>query len=210
MLFQIVQIFYWLALATWFGGAFFIAMGARIIMRTVEENKPVLPHVLAVNLEGQHGTLLGGTIIGNLLNAFTRVEMVCAAVLGLTVLAQWLMIDVHNQSALISAILRTALLLAACGIVFYDWRMLWPRIWKSRQTFLDHADEPETANPAKDEFDRYQRESVMLLEILIFVLLGIVLFSGAISGPSAAVRQYTFPPPNSIGSDAPSTVEKNP
>jgi hypothetical protein len=205
MLFQIIQILYWLALSTWFGGVFFIILAARVIMRTVEEHKPILPHVLAVNLDGQHGTLLGGTIIGNVLNVFTRVELVCAGTLTLAIFAQWFMIDVRNQAVLISAILRSALLVAASGAVAYDWWFLWPRIWKSRQTFLDHADEPETANPAKDEFDRYQRESVFLLEILIFLLLGIVLFSGAIAVSTIHVDISSSP---ATSSNAPTTVEK--
>ena len=59
-LFQLVQIVYWLALATWFGGVLFVAIAAPAVFRTVRENNPVLPHVLSVNLEGQHGTLLAG------------------------------------------------------------------------------------------------------------------------------------------------------
>ena len=65
-LFQLVQIVYWLSLATWFGGALFVAMAVPAIFRTVGENNPVLPHVLSVNLEGQHGTLLSGSIVGAL------------------------------------------------------------------------------------------------------------------------------------------------
>ena len=34
------------------------------------------------------------------------------------------------------------------------------------------------ANPAKDLFDRYHKESVTLLSIILFLLLGIILFSG--------------------------------
>src|SRR3954454_21167129 len=61
-LYQIVQIVYWLALATWFGGVLFVAISAPVILRTVRENNPILPHVLSVNLEGQHATLLAGSI----------------------------------------------------------------------------------------------------------------------------------------------------
>ena len=43
-------------------------VAAQVIMRTMHENNPLLPHVLSVNLEGQHGTLLAGTIIGNLIS----------------------------------------------------------------------------------------------------------------------------------------------
>jgi len=63
-------------------------------------------------------------------------------------------------------------------------------MWAFRQQFLDHADEPETANPAKDQFDLYQKQSVMLLEILLFLLLGMVLFSGG----SASVPTHSITP----------------
>ena len=76
-LFQLVQIVYWLALATWFGGVLFVAMAVPAIFRTVGENNPVLPHVLSVNLEGQHGTLLSGSIVGSLLARLARVQLIC-------------------------------------------------------------------------------------------------------------------------------------
>jgi hypothetical protein len=109
----------------------------------------------------------------------SRVELICAAVLLLTIGAQWFVLDMHNPWNLASAFVRSALYLAATCLVIYDWRFLWPRIWASRQEFIEHADEPEVANPAREQFDRYQRQSVTLLTALMFLLLGIVLFSGA-------------------------------
>jgi hypothetical protein len=192
MAFQLVEILYWLALATWFGGAIFITVAYRIIFKTVQESHPILPHVLSVNLEGQHGTLLAGTIVGNILATFIRVELGCCALLALTLAAQACMVDLHDPAVFLAIILRAALLIAAALVVLYDWRRVWPRMWRYRQEFLDHADEPELANPAKDQFDRYQKESVTLLEILLFLLLGIVLFSGGAS--LRAVSRPVTPP----------------
>jgi hypothetical protein len=59
----LVSILYWLSLSTWFGAAVFVAVAAPSIIRTVRENDPLLPTVLSVNLEGQHGTLLAGSIV---------------------------------------------------------------------------------------------------------------------------------------------------
>ena len=80
-LFQLVQIVYWLALSTWFGGVLFVAMAAPVIFRTVRENNPVLPHVLSVNLEGQHGTLLAGSIVGSLLARLAWVQLACGGII---------------------------------------------------------------------------------------------------------------------------------
>ena len=63
-MFDLVQILYWLGLSTWFGGVLFIAIAAPIVVRAVRESNPVMTSVLSVNLEGQHGTLLAGSIIG--------------------------------------------------------------------------------------------------------------------------------------------------
>ena len=178
MLFQLVQVVYWLALSTWFGGVLFIAVAAQVIFRTVKENNPILPHVLSANLEGQHGTLLAGTIVGNLIAMLSRIELVCAGILLVTIVAQWFLIDLQVPWNRSSAFVRSGLYLAATLIVVYDWRFLWPKIWKYRQQFIDNADDPEQANPAREQFNRHQRESVTLLSILVFLLLGIVLFSG--------------------------------
>ena len=58
--------------------------------------------------------------------------------------------------------------LAATVLAIYDWRYVWPRTFRSRQEYLDHADDPEKANPALDDFDRYQTESLLILRNIFF------------------------------------------
>ncbi len=180
MLFQLVQILYWLALATWFGGVLFIAVAAPIIFKSVRELNPILPNVLSVNLQGQHGELLAGTVVGNLLARLAQTELVCAAVLLVILIIQPFIIDTRDTN-LTAAILRTVMFVVAAALVLADRFTLWPKIWKARQEYLDHADEPEIANPAKDHFDAEQRKSVTLMQIVLFMLLGMILFSGNIS-----------------------------
>lgn len=179
MLFQFVQIAYWVALATWFGAVLFVALAPPVILRTMRETKPVLPHVLSVNLEGQHGTLLAGTIMGNLLGPLVRLQLVCAGVLFVALVAQWFLIDL-NGTNVFPPILRSALFIAAVVLFVYDWRVVWPKTWKYRQEYIDHADEPDIANPALDQFDHYQGESLRMLMIVTCLLLGIILFSANI------------------------------
>ena len=62
-------------------------------------------------------------------------------------LGQWLILEPRG-SDLILPIFRTVLYIAATVFLIYDWRVVWPRTWKYRQEYLDHADEPEIANPA--------------------------------------------------------------
>jgi hypothetical protein len=178
-MFQAIQVAYWLALSTWFGGVLFIAIAAPIIFRTVRDADPTLPKVLSVNLESQHSALLAGTIVSNLLELLTRIHLLCAAVLLLAILGQWFFIS-RSGLELLFPILRSAMYVAATVLLIYDWRVVWPRITKYRQEYLDHADEPDIANPALDQFDKYHQESVTILRNMLFLLLGIVLFSGNI------------------------------
>ena len=172
----IVQIFYWLALSTWFGGVLFIALSAPVILRTIREANPVLPNVLSVNLDKQHSSLLSGTIVANLLGMLARVQFVAAAALLVVLAAQWFVINVESTQRLLAAIVRCSLYAAAVILLVYDRRFVWPRIWASRQRYIDHADEPEVANAAREQFDKYHRESVTLLSIVLFLLLGMILF----------------------------------
>src|SRR5919112_1449160 len=109
LVFQFVQIAYWLALATWFGAVLFLTLAPPVILRTVRETNPV---VLSVNLEGQHGTLLAGSITSNLMSIVMRIELACAAVLLLAALAQWFFVDLTGNNAF-QPVLRTALVVAA-------------------------------------------------------------------------------------------------
>ena len=181
MLFQLVQLIYWAALSTWFGSVTFVLLSAPVVLRTVRENNPILSEVLSVNLDGQHGTLLAGSIVANLIRRLVRVELVCAIGLLVTLIVQPFVIDVSRANGGMAA-LRGVLFLAAVAVAFYDWQYVWPRVTASRAEYVEHADEPERANPALDRFDAAQRLSLTLLYAVAAVLLGLVLFSVTI-GP---------------------------
>lgn len=175
--FQLVQTIYWAALATWFGGVLFVAIMAPVIFRTVREFRPIIPTVLSVNLENEHGSLLGGAIVGNILRLLSGIQLGCAAALVLSMVAQYfVMSDVAANRA--SLFIRAALLVAAIGLVAYDRWSLWPKMWQSRQEYIDHADEPEVANAAKDRYDELHREAVRVL-LIVLGLLSLIVVLGA-------------------------------
>ena len=182
--FAFFQIVYWLALATWFGGALFVAIAAPVVFRTVRETNPVIPSVLSVNLEGQHGTLLAGSIVSNLISMLARVEWICAIAVAVSIGVQWAL-NVQEWSV---ALVRTVLFVAAVVLLFYDRLFVWPRISRNRQEYIDHADEPEVANPAREQFNRHQRESEMLLMIQVALLLGMIVFSTSITNIRVLIR----------------------
>jgi len=180
MAFPLVQTLYWIALATWFGGVLFIAIAAPVIFRTVKHHNPILPTVLSVNLEGQHASLLAGTIVANLIAHLVRIELLCAATLLVALVGQWFVTDTRGDNFLLP-LLRSALYLAALGFVLYDWRVIWPKIRLFRDQYIQHADEPDVANPANDEFNRHQHESELFLRIRLALLLALILFSANIT-----------------------------
>ena len=178
-MFDLIQILYWLSLSTWFGGVLFIAVAAPIILRTVRENNPIMTNVLSVNLEGQHGTLLGGTIVGRIMEVVLRIQLFCAGALLVALIGQWLYLRPRGTEML-PHIVRSVLYLAAVVLLVYQWRVIWPSIWRYRQEYIDHADEPDVANPALDKFNRYQDEGATLLFIMVGVLSLLLLLSASI------------------------------
>ena len=178
--FLLVQTFYWLALATWFGGVLFVAMTAPVIFRVVRESNPILPHVLSVNLENEHGSLLAGSIVGAILQTLGQAQFFCAGIMSIMLVGQWILMD-HTWMQITMGVLRSVLFIAAVAMVSYDRWFVWPKAWSARQEYIDHADEPEVANPAKDRFDQHHRESVRVLFIVLVLLSLIIVFSAAVT-----------------------------
>jgi hypothetical protein len=81
----------------------------------------------------------------------------------------------------VHAIIRTVIFVAAAAIVLYDRYGVWPKLMQHRQTYIDHADEPDIANPAKDQFDKYQGEEMRLLVFQIILLSLLMIFSGVVT-----------------------------
>lgn len=179
--FQLIQSIYWLALATWFGAVLFIAIAAPVIFRSVREADPSLPRVRSDNLAGEHASLLAGTIVGELLRTLGTLQLVCAALVFMTLAGQWLKLDLGSARNVGHAIIRSAMFIAAVVLAGYDRWLVWPRAWKFRQEYIDHADEPELADAARERFDRYHRESVRVLAIEVGALSLMIVFSSWIT-----------------------------
>ena len=190
--YQLVQLVYWLALSTLFGSVLFVLLSAPIVFRTVRENNPILSHVLSVNMEGQHSTLLAGAVVTGLLQRLLRVEVVCGGLLLLAMVAQPFVIDLSSAGTGAAGV-RAGLYLAAAGVAFYDWQYVWPKVTASRAEYVDHADEPDVANPALDRFNAAQRLNLNLTAAVAALLLGMVLFSVTINPPASFAAQPARP-----------------
>ena len=119
-------------------------------------------------------------MVTGLLQRLLRVEVVCGAMLLVTLVIQPFVIDLAAAGGS-SAAVRAILFLTAAGVAFYDWQYVWPKVTASRAEYVDHADEPEVANPALDRFNAAQRLNLNLTAIVASLLLGMVLFSVSIN-----------------------------
>jgi len=176
MTFDIVQMIYWLLLSAWFGLVLFGAMASPVVFRTVQDADPTLPTVLSVNLDGQHGTLLAMTINAQILSRLLWIQLVCAGGLLVALAIQWVL-NSRLESAIFMNALRSAIYLAAVGLLVYGWRSVWPRMATQRQVYIDNADDPEIALPARDQLTRLYRESEIVQLALATVLSALILFS---------------------------------
>jgi hypothetical protein len=187
--FPLVQTIYWIALAVWFGSVLFVALAVPVVFQTVREADPTLPRVLSVNLDTQHASLLAGDIAAGLLRRLSAIQLTCAAVTLLMLLAQLLVINLSDRYAKFQALIRAACFVAAVGLLIYDRWFVWPRAWEARRQYLDDADNPDVANPALDRMERYGRESELLLRGVAVALSLLIACSGTISPRLAVIAQ---------------------
>ncbi len=175
-LFPFVQTVFWALLGAWFGSAAFVALAAGVIQRVVKQHDPTLPRVLRVNLDGQHSTLLSSDVVFHLMQLLQRIGIACAAGLFLALIAQiWMTQPVGI--ARVEAAVRATLFIAAVVTLVFNGRFVWPAIAQHRNTYIEHADTPEIANPALEQLDHYQREAALVLYIQLVLLLAMILFS---------------------------------
>jgi hypothetical protein len=159
-----------------------------VVFRVLRERKPVLPDVLAVNLEDQHATLLGSDVMGALLRRLGGIQVVCAVVVIVGTGLQFAVANVSGQN-LAAGVVRVGLAALAAVVLGYDRWVLSPRLEKARETYIANADSPELANPARDAFDRDQQKLLTLVMVMAALLAGLVLFSAAVT-PKAAVSAF--------------------
>ncbi len=171
---QLVLVLYWLSLSTWFGGVLFIAMAVPVIVRTMKESDD------ASGLDEDRRVLLTGTVIENLFAALVRIEALCAGVLLILIIAQWILIGLHGGAVLITGIIRSAVFLGAAILTIYQWRVLEPRAVKLRRELVASVDNPEALDPARRQFEQHSQEIYTLLAIQGFLLMGMILFSVSI------------------------------
>ncbi len=191
LLYQMVQIFYWLDLSIWLGSMVFLAVAAPVVFQVARRLEAKSERYSDPALADEQTTIVGGGIVGALLARLGQVQMICATALLPLMLLQFLMIDLAGTN-LAAAGVRFALWLVAVMVLLYEWRSHYPRTLALRQKYLENAGDPDVANPARDAFDREHRRSEQLFLVTVCVLIGLVMLSANIS-PRGKVLTPTAP-----------------
>jgi len=176
---SLIDAIYWLTLATWFGSVLFKCIAPPVIFKSILQADPTLPRVLSVNLDRQHSTLLAGQVVSDLVQMLFRIEVVCMIAFGPALAAKWFITELSDGRIILPALVTTLYMLAV-AFELYAWRVVWPKVMAHRAKYIEFADEPDVANPELDLFDRYSIEASSVTRNMLFVLMGMVLFSAAL------------------------------
>ena len=175
----LVDAIFWLCLSTWFGTVLLSVVAPPIILKAIREADPTLPRVLSVNLDQQHSILLASNVIIDLLNTLFRLQTACVLVFLPALVGKWFLVDLHEKRIMLP-IMVSALYVAGVFFHYYAWRVVLPKVTEHRAKFIEHADDPDIANAELDQFDKYSAEASNVIRNLLFVLLGLLLFSAAL------------------------------
>lgn len=182
VLVQLIDTLSWAALATWFGGALFLAVASGVIFRVHRDADPTLPKVLSVNIDGDHASLLSAEVVSGIDRIYTVIGLVCAAVIVVAVIIRSVVEPAGGAARLVQGLV----VLLAAIVTAYQGRSLRPRIERARLDYIADADDPEKSADARIRFNRFSREYLNVLMLLIALLLGAILF-GAVTATTTVI-----------------------
>ena len=127
--------------------------------------------------------------MAGLLAGLARIELAAGGTVAFCLAAEWVSLLSGGGGFSPMLAVRSGLFVGAAAFGVYGSRFVRTRAEAARQEYVDHADEPEVANPALERFDALHRESVLFLLLTMFCLVGLVAFSAA---DQAAEPRQTF------------------
>ncbi len=175
MIYQVVQILYWLVLSIWVGGTIFLVLAAPVVFRVVRQREVRLPEVTSKALRDEHQTLLAGDIVAAMLGRLGQVQMVCMGVMLPLLIVSALFAAGTLQWVMLGE--KSALYAVTVAVVLYDRWKRFPMTLKARQRYIEQADEAELAQQAKAEFEASHRAGERAYQLVVFLLLLLVLVS---------------------------------
>ena len=179
---RIFDVFFWLGLATYFGGMVLLGpIVAPSIFQTVRTSHISMPGIAAppLTMDGQ----VGGELFGDILNRFAYVETIALALMLLG-LGGFLFVHLTVRR---STWLLLALWLFVSGITAYESASLYPEVWSLRQNIRNQAATRPAASsnsawPERDRFDALHARATLLGSFKAYTLLVMLLVTAWRSG----------------------------
>lgn len=185
----VVQSAYWLALGVWIGALVMLAVAAAIVFRTSRAMEPVLlqPQFSTPDLVGQSATILAGAIVGNVIQALLKLQLVCAVLLIVAMVYQHVSLRPLLALHLRLNALRVGLILLATLVLVVNMAYITPAMWTQRERMYDNTQSAEYRLAAREQFNALHKftERVTGGTALGLVIAGIasgLIFSSGRSG----------------------------
>lgn len=177
--FAVVTGVYTLALGVWVGALVMLAVGAAVTFRTTRSFNPSLPSPYdSPALADRASQILAGGIVGNMIDALSRVQIVCGVIAAACVLLQAIAFReaLANRGRSWMNLVRVICIAVPLVNVAFERLHLNPAIHDLRAAMYDTRVSEEFRVSAKAEFDRYHKLSerttggaAMLLMIAVLV-----------------------------------------
>lgn len=175
---RVPAVSWWLGLSAYFGGMLALAIAAPVLFHTTRGAHVSMPGIAAPPLD--MGNETGGEIFGNVLNAFSYVE-----VIALLLLLAGLLARLRTRTRVSHALAILYVLLGLTTLA--DLAYVRPKVWATRETVRQlAASAPATAPfdpPEKQTFDSLHHLSERLGQAKFWLLLGMLVLSAG-AGPA--------------------------
>lgn len=187
--------FYYLALGTWLGAIVMLAISAAATFQTVRAFEPSL-HVAPWD-QPEHAShapsVLAGAIVGSSLNGLKVVQVICALIVVVALIAQHTLFRQYLACTVTSVRNLVRLLLVAGPVAILLLNIFWitPQILEHRDRMWDMSQPAEVREQAKEDFDFFHKMSERTTGMTAFALAGCVLVSSLVLGHARKESQVT-------------------
>lgn len=153
---------YTLALGVWVGALVMLAVGAAVTFRTTRAYNPSLPAPYdSPELAGRASQILAGGIVGNMIDALSRVQIICGVVAAVCVLVQMCVFRtaLAGRGKSWMNLVRVICIAVPLVNVAFERFYLNPAIHELRAAMYDTSVSDQFRASAKLEFDRLHQLS---------------------------------------------------
>lgn len=186
---------YYLGLGTWFGAIVMLAISAAAAFQTVRAFDPSL-NVAPWDqpaLASHAPSVLAGAIVGASLNGLKVVQIICAVIVVIALIAQHTLFRKYLTCKMAGVRNSVRLLLLAVPVAMLLLNIFWitPEVFQHRDKMWDMNQPENVREQAKADFDYFHKLSERTTGMSAFALAGCVLVSALVLGNARKEPQVT-------------------